>query len=72
MSKICMHVSLLAGTDIREAVEEAKEKALVWDVAYVSFDFNGVKMSISGRAGVEKAVEDFHKCLEEDRHFVVG
>lgn len=50
MSSIAIKVEFLAGTDFADAVSEAKDKALKWDVAFVAFDFNGIKCSISRNA----------------------
>ncbi|MNR37504.1 hypothetical protein D3C85_1555260 [compost metagenome] len=70
MSNI-INVEFLAGTDIEEAVKEAKQKAFFWDVAYVCFKFNGVNMSIKQNTDVEKAVHQFHDALKNNRKFVV-
>lgn len=59
-NNMCIHVEFLAGTDITQAIEEAKQKARHWDVAYVKFDFNGVRFSIGQDANVQKAVDKFH------------
>lgn len=60
MSNICIDVEFLAGTDITQAIEEAKQKARQWGVAYVTFSFNGCKFSIGQDANVQKAVDKFH------------
>lgn len=44
-SNMSVKVEFLAGTSIEQCLEEAKEKAIFWNVAYVTFDFNGVKVS---------------------------
>lgn len=44
-SNMSVKVEFLAGTTIEQCLDEAKEKAIVWNVAYVTFDFNGVKVS---------------------------
>jgi len=67
MSKITVKVSFLAGTEVKDAITEAKQKACFWDVAYVTFSFNGVRFSISQRADVDKLVGEFYKS-----EFVVG
>ena len=71
-SNICLEVSFLAGTDIRAAIEEAKIKALEWDVAYVTFKFNGVSVSIQRGTDVEKAVVQFHHSLKYGSTYMVG
>lgn len=54
MSRMCIDVEFLAGTDIIEAVEEAKQKARQWNVAYVKFDFNGCSISVGQEACVQR------------------
>lgn len=56
MSKITIKVDFLAGTDLKGAITEAKQKACFWDVAYVTFPFNGIGCSISQKADVDKLV----------------
>lgn len=46
-SNMSINVEFLTGTTVEEAILEAKLKAYCWDVAYVCFDFNGVKFGIS-------------------------
>jgi len=53
-SNMCISVEFLAGSDLAEIVSEAKEKAEKFGVAYVCFDFNGVKFSISAHADEEE------------------
>lgn len=59
MSKMSVHVEFLCGTDIKEAIQEAKLKASLWDVAYVCFKFNGTRFSVSSRADVDKMVNEY-------------
>ena len=58
-SNIIITVEFLAGTDIKKAISEAKIKAETWDVAYVCFDFNGIRFSIGRNADVEKAAAEY-------------
>lgn len=64
-SNICINVEFLAGTSIEQAVIEAKDKAILWQVAYVKFDFNGVKMSIRSSSSVIEAVDRFHQEIKK-------
>lgn len=74
MSNITINVDFLAGTSIEHAIGEAKIKASLWHVAYVKFDFNGVKISIKQNTDVEETVERYHTTMKSDtKHkFVVG
>lgn len=65
-SNMQITVSFLAGTDIKDAITEAKSKAIMWDVAYVCFDFNGVSINIRQDADVDKTIEKFHNALKVD------
>jgi len=56
MSKMSLKVEFLAGTGIREAVVEAKQKALEFDVAYICFNFNGVNFSIGRGADIDRVI----------------
>ena len=72
MSNICIDVEFLAGTDITQAIEEAKQKARQWDVAYVKFKFNSVHMSIGQQADIAKAVKSFHEeIMKPDKNVFV-
>ena len=68
MSKMSVHVEFLCGTDVKEAIQEAKLKASLWDVAYVCFKFNGKSFSVSRNADVDEMVEDFHTAGD----FIIG
>ena len=67
MSNITLNVSFLAGTDICEAITEAKQLATKLDIAFVDFDFNGVKCSISQRACVDEAVKSLDIALSSEK-----
>lgn len=63
MSNMCIQVEFLAGTTIRTAIIEAKEKAISLDVAYITFSFNGVKISVSPHAYVYNIEEQWNEIL---------
>ena len=66
MSNISVNIELLAGTSIENAVREAAMFAKRMEVAYASFDFNGVKCSVSRRAltlSDEKILEKWRESL---------
>jgi hypothetical protein len=46
MSNFCIRVGLMAGTDLKQAILEAKAKAEFWGVAYVEFTFNGTEFCV--------------------------
>ena len=72
MSNITITVEFLCGTDIRDAIAEAKEKACFWDVAYVKFSFNGIGCSISQKACVDELVEKWHHIVKTNAKYLVG
>jgi len=59
MSKMIIHVEFLPGTDVRDAIEEAKEKAAQLDVVYVAFKFNEASFSIGRNADIEAAIKEY-------------
>lgn len=59
-SNITIEVEFLAGTDIKEAVQEAKEKANAWNISYVRFSFNGTPFSVGKNADIDKTVEEWN------------
>lgn len=62
-------VTFLAGTSIEDACTEARRFAIANNLAYVKFDFNGIKCSISQRCSVERASEKFMEALKTDSKF---
>jgi len=69
MSNMCFEVSFLAGTDIREALREAKEKAEKFGVSYIKFSFNSTKFSVSRKADLNEMLNKFH---EKEHDYIVG
>lgn len=61
MSNITINVEFLAGTEVGDAIEEAKRNAEEWDVAYVCFKFNGTRFSIGRYACVGRCVEKYNE-----------
>lgn len=73
MSSMCVGVEFLAGTTITNAVNEAKEKAILWDVSYVTFSFNGIAISVSQHSNTDDIEEHWHKLLTtKDTFWIVG
>ncbi len=64
-SNMTIKVEFLPGTSVEHAIMEAKIKASLWNVAYVCFDFNGVRFSISAKADIEKALAKWEKVISE-------
>ena len=65
MSNLIVNVEVLAGTQLEDAIKEASELARYLNVAYVSFSFNGVEMSISKWPDVEKIVKEYRQVIKE-------
>jgi len=61
MSNMKIEVELLAGTSIEEAAKEAKIKAIQWDVAYVAFSFNDVRISVGQHADLDYIIDEYNK-----------
>jgi len=60
-SNMILHVEFLPGTDIQEAISEAKAQATALDVRYIKFKFkfNGKELSIGQRCNIDDAVAKF-------------
>ena len=60
-SNMKIKVEFLAGTDIKDAMLEAKEKASQFNVAYIYFRFNSARnIYISSVCDIEKTLTKFH------------
>ena len=71
MNNMVITVEFLCGTSIQDAVFEAKRKAIQWDVAYVQFDFNKVRLSIGQTADwpqVEKEYANIERKASDENH----
>lgn len=60
MSKMILAVEFLPGTLFLTAITEAKEKAEIFDVAYIKFDFNGTRILIGQGADLDRAERDYY------------
>lgn len=70
-SKMTVKVEFLAGTSIESTIEEAKEKACFWDVAYVKFDFNGTSVSVRQNTDVKEGVDKWHKAIQNNGRYII-
>ena len=61
MSKAVLKIEFLGGTLIQEAIKEAKEKAIKYDLAYIEFNFNGSEFAVGQTADVEKMLKQYPK-----------
>lgn len=67
---MCIEVSFLAGTDIRDAIIEAKQKATQFNVCYIKFNFNGTSFTVGKHADVDQMVDEY---MNGDRKYgIVG
>jgi hypothetical protein len=74
MSNITINIEFLAGTRIENAVREAAMLAKRMEIAYASFDFNGVKCSVSRRALAltdEKILEQWNESLNQTKLLII-
>lgn len=69
-SNMTIKVEFLAGTNVKKAVAEAKQKAELWQVAYVTFNFNGSSFSISANADVEDVISEWKSTHGSHMEFV--
>lgn len=59
MSNMQIAVEFVAGTNLKDALKDAKEKAIALNVGYITFSFNGVNFSIGQTADIYMAYEEF-------------
>lgn len=59
MSNMTIQVEFIAGTGIEDAITEAIEKAKLLNIAYVKFNFNGIKFAIGQSANIAKVLQDY-------------
>jgi len=60
MSNLTVHVDILAGTTLEEAMQEAKAFCKQLGVAYVTFKFNKVSCSIPAEADIEALMQKYN------------
>jgi len=72
MSNLSINVEVALGTSIEQAITEAKDLAQRMDLAFVKFNFNGVRMSVSRKADVSELAEEYGYALGWDNKYVVG
>ena len=65
MSVFKLKLEPLAGTDIEDAVREAKYKCSQLNLAYVCFSFNGVSVSVGKRADPSKALQQYLEACDK-------
>jgi len=61
----------LAGTDIEDAVREAKAKCISLNLAYVYFSFNGVTVSVGKRADPSKALQQYLDACDNGVKYII-
>ena len=71
MSCFTLTLESLAGTDITEAVREAKDKCFQLNLAYVQFNFNGVHVSVHKRANPDAAQGQLMDALKENKKYII-
>ena len=65
MSKMIIRVDFLAGTSIREAIEEAKAKSKAWNVALVCFRANGIEISVNRYDSTEELLREYRNTIKQ-------
>lgn len=66
MSALWLNVECSPGSDIKDAVTDARELARKLDLT-VTFDFNGVHCMVGKNAFVDIVVEKYHEALTAKR-----
>jgi hypothetical protein len=63
MSNMILIVEFLAGTDLKDALQDAKEKAKLFDVALICFDFNGINFCVSKMTDIEEKISMYNDAI---------
>lgn len=71
MSVFKLKLEPLAGTDIEDAVKEAKYKCSQLNLAYVYFSFNGVSVSVGKMADPSKVLQQYLDACDNGVNFVI-
>lgn len=71
MSVFKLKLEALAGTDIEDAVQEAKAKCISLNLAYTYFSFNGVSVSVGKMADPSKALQQYLDACDNGVKFVI-
>ena len=71
MPKLELKVNFLTGTDIKKAITEATELADKLNLAYVVFDFNGIKISVPQKADIENGVIAYQSNKSKVNKFII-
>lgn len=58
-NNIVLKIKFIAGTEIKEAIEQAIYKALEWDVALIKFKFNGTTIYVSRNSDVDDKYQEY-------------
>lgn len=66
MSKMVIEVKFLHGTNLKEAIAEAKRKAFEWNVC-INFNFNDEDIYVyPGRRNIEDIYNEYSRVLVEN------
>ena len=66
-----IRIEFMPGTEIKDAIFEAKTKAEKFDVKFICFDFNGIKFSIGRYCNIDEAV-DIYNSNPKSKHVVLN
>lgn len=59
MSVLQLEVELLAGSTIRQCIKDSHELCINLNLAYVKFNFNGVKVSVGRNCNLEESLKEW-------------
>lgn len=70
-SNMTLKFDLIPGTTVEQAIDEAATKAWALDLAYVVFDFNGIRVSVRAKTETKWGVEQVERALKYNQTSVV-
>lgn len=71
MMPLSIEAEFLVGTNFPKSVRDANTLCKKLDIAYVKYDFNGIKISVGQRLGRltdEELLDKLHTSFKEDGH----
>jgi len=66
-NNMIIEVGFVPGTEITEAIKEAKIKADQFDVALITFNFNGKKIMVSKKSDVNSLVNEYLENIRSSK-----
>jgi len=67
-----IEIEFLAGIDIKDVIDQAKDLASRLNVAKIRFSFNGIKFSIGANADTLALIKEYHNQNRHPYYLISG